>query len=554
MRQITLIPSWLRVLIVVLLVMAILFRFSNINSKVYSHDETYTSLRISGYTVEEVKQKLFNGRVITPDSFAQFQSINQEKTLSDTIMSLAKEEPGRTPLYYVISRFWVEVFGSSVTAIRSLSACISLLIFPGIYWLCRELFNVPLSVPWLAIALAAVSPIYLIYATEAQEYILWLVMIILCSASLIRAIRLEYQDTNELGKKQPKSDRFATWSLYTTTLILSLYTCLWSGFVAIAHGIYVMVITGFRLNQTARAYLLSSVVAFFAFIPWLMIVLAKYFQIILSDADFPAPVQSMALLPFLLRHFSKIFLDLDLASDTNSSYLISTFFLILVGCAIYFLCRTTSYKIWLFVLTLIIVPAIPLVLPNLISGSIQLGYEPYFLPSYLGIQLAVAYLLATQLYNGTLTRRRIWLTIMIMLIICGLVSSRIYYQAETWWNKGVSYDNAQVARMINRSARPLLISDAEGINYGNVFSLSYLVQPNVRFKLLTNQTIPKIADNYTHVFFLNTADSWRQQIAGQYKARINLVYRDQYYSLWNLVKPRNARQKVILRRNEFYGS
>ena len=66
-----------------------------------------------------------------------------------------------------------------MTAIRSLSALISLLIFPCIYWLCRELFNVPLSVPGVAIALMAISPIQLVYAQEAREYILWLVTIII---------------------------------------------------------------------------------------------------------------------------------------------------------------------------------------------------------------------------------------------------------------------------------------------------------------------------------------------------------------------------------------
>ncbi|MCC5635002.1 glycosyltransferase family 39 protein [Nostoc sp. CHAB 5844] len=554
MQQNTLTPSWLRFLIIVLLVMAILFRFSNLDSKVYSHDETYTSLRISGYTVAEVKQQLFNSRVITPESFAQFQGINQEKGLSDTIMSLAKEDPQRTPLYYTIARFWLEIFGNSVTAIRSLSACISLLVFPGIYWLCRELFYVPLSLPWLAIALAAVSPVYLIYATEAQEYILWLVTIIVSSASLIRALRLESRHEDELAKRQQSPDQFTIWSLYTVTLVLSLYTCIWSGFVAIAHGIYVITIARFRLTKTVRAYLLASIVAFFAFIPWMIIGLAKFFQFLLSNDSASIQLAPLPLLPFLLRQVSRIFFDVDLALDSTSSYLIWAFFVILVGCAVYLLCRTTNYKIWLFILILIVVPSLPLILPALIYDGIKLGSEPYFLPSYLGMQIAVAYLLATQLYNGSLARRRIWQTIMLLLIIAGLVSSRVYYQAETWWYKGVSYHNVQVAQIINRSARPLLISDAEGINYGNIFSLSYFVEPRVRFKLLKNQIIPNISDSYTQIFFLNLSDTWRQQIATQYQSRINLVYRDEYYSLWELQKPLNRRQNLILQRNQYSGS
>ncbi|WP_335337761.1 glycosyltransferase family 39 protein [Nostoc piscinale] len=258
MQQNTIMPSWLRFFIIVLLVMAVLFRFFNLDSKVYSHDETYTSLRISGYTVAEIKQQLFNARVVSPESLAQFQGVNSQKGLSDTIMSLAKENPQRTPLYYAIARFWLEIFGNSITSIRSLSACLSLLVFPAIYWLCRELFPVPISLSGIAIALAAVSPVYLIYGTEAQEYILWFVTIIINNAALIRALRLESTSGN---KSTP--DQFTNWSLYTVTLILSLYTCIWSTLVAIAHGIYVITIAGFRFNTAFLAYLSASVVAFF---------------------------------------------------------------------------------------------------------------------------------------------------------------------------------------------------------------------------------------------------------------------------------------------------
>ncbi|MBE9208276.1 glycosyltransferase family 39 protein [Nostoc sp. LEGE 06077] len=536
MQQNTIIPSWLRFLIIVLLVMAVLFRFFNLDSKVYSHDETYTSLRISGYTVAEVKQQLFNSRVITPESFAQFQGINQQKGLSDTIMSLAKEDPQHPPLYYAIARFWLGIFGNSITATRSLSACISLLVFPSIYWLCRELFSVPLSLPWLAIALTAVSPIYLIYATEAQEYILWLVTIIVSSASLIRALRLESKSENKLAP-----DQFTNWSLYTVILVLSLYTSLWSGFVAITHGIYVITTANFQLNKTVRDYLLASIVAFFAFIFWMIIGLAKFFQFLISNQGVKTELAPIPLVPFLLRQINRIFFDLDFVLDNNANYLICAFLLILVGCAIYLLCRTTNYQTWLFIVILIVVPSLPLILPALKSGEIKLGSEPYFLPSYLGIQIAVIYLLAAQLYNGSLARRRIWQTIIALLIIGGLVSSRVYYQAETWWHKGASYHNLQVAQIINRSPRPLLISNAEGINFGNVVSLSYLVEPRVRFKLVKNLIIPNISNTYTQVFLLDIANTWRQQLAPQDQSKLNLVYQDEYYSLWELRKNSDSR-------------
>ncbi|MCC5657399.1 glycosyltransferase family 39 protein [Nostoc sp. XA010] len=543
MRHLKFAPSWLRFLIIFLLTMGILFRFFNLNSKVYCHDETYTSLRISGYRTTEVKQQIFNNRVITKESFAQFQGANQQKSLNDTIMNLAKEDPYHPPLYYIIARLWMNIFGNSVTAIRSLSACISLLVFPCVYWLCRELFNVPLSVPGVAIALIAISPIQLVYAQEAQEYILWLVTILLSSASLLRVMRLESQDKDEAVKEQKRPDLFAIWSIYAVTLAISLYTCLWSAFVALAHGIYVTITAKFKFTETVRTYLLVSLVGFLAFMPWITIVMGDFFQFLLS-AD-KARIQSsfMPTFPFLLMQLSRIFFDIDLKLDNPLNYLITALFLILVGYSICFLCLTTNYKVWFFIITLIVVPALPLILSS--ADGIQLSTEPYFVPSYLGIQVTVAYLLATQIYNESVPRRSIWQIIMTLVIIGGLISSKVSSQAETWWNKGTSYGNPQVAQVINQTSSPLLISDALGNNYGNVLSLSYLLEPKVRFLLINNPKTPTIPNGFTDVFLLNPSDTWRETIEKNYKLKTDIVYSDQYYSVWKLAKSPKLRRRNI---------
>ncbi|MEH2392203.1 MAG: glycosyltransferase family 39 protein [Nostoc sp.] len=554
MRHLKFAPSWLRFLIIFLLVIGILFRFFNLDSKVYWHDETYTSLRISGYTITEVRQQIFNNRVIAGESFAQFQGANQQKNLNDTIMSLAKEDSHHPPLYYIIARLWMEIFGNSVTAIRSLSVFISLLVFPCVYWLCRELFNVPLSVPGVAIALMAISPIHLVYAQEAQEYILWLVTILLSSASLLRAMRLESQDKDELVKKRQRPDLFAIWSIYAVTLAISLYTFLWSGFVAVAHGIYVMSIAKFQLTATVRTYLLASLVGFLAFMPWITIVIGNFFQFLISADKITTQSSLIPIFPFLLMQLSRIFFDIDLSLDNPLGYLITPLFLTLVGYSIYFICQTTNYKVWLFIIILIIVPALPLILPDLIAGGIQLSSEPYLIPSYLGIQVAVAYLLATQLYNGNVSRRSIWHIIMALVIICGLISYKVSSQAETWWNKGMNYGNPQVAQIINQTTRPLLISDALGDNYGNVFSLSYLLEPKVRFMLVNNQKIPEIPDGFADVFLFNPSDTWRETIEKKYKVKTDIVYSDNYYSVRKLTKFSKPRRRNIPPSNKLSAS
>ncbi|QFS49179.1 glycosyltransferase family 39 protein [Nostoc sphaeroides] len=559
MRHLKFAPSWLRFLITFLLVMGILFRFFNLDGKVYSHNETYTSLRLSGYRITEVKQQIFNNRVISRESFAQFQGVNQQKSLNDTIMNLAKEDPYHPPLYYIIARLWMEIFGNSVTAIRSLSACISLLVFPCVYWLCRELFNVPLSVPGVAMpaagyayALMAISPIQLVYAQEAQEYILWLVTILLSSASLLRAMRLESQDKDEPVTEQKRPDLFAIWSIYAVSLAISLYTFIWSPFIAFAHGIYVMSAAKFKLTETVRTYLLASLVGFLAFMPWITIVIGDFFQFLISADKTKMQSSSMPIFPFLLMQLTRIFFDINLSQDNPLNSLITPIFLILVGYSICFLCLTTNYKVWVFLITLIVVPALPLILSS--AGGIQLSTEPYFLPAYLGIQITVAYLLATQVYNGSGSRRSIWQIIIVLVIICGLISSKVSSQAETWWNKGMSYGNPQVARIINQTSSPLLVSDALGNNFGNVLSLSYLLEPKVRFLLVNNQKTPNIPDGFADVFLFNPSDTWRETIEKKYNLKTDIVYSDQYYSVWKFGKYPKLRRRNILINNKLSAS
>ncbi len=529
MRHLKLAPNWLRLLIIVVLVVGVFFRFLNLDGKVYWHDETYTSLRISGYTDAEVTQQIFNGRVITREAFAKFQRPNPEKGLSDTIKSLAIEDPQHPPLYYVIARIWVQIFGNSVTAIRSLSALISLLVFPCVYWLCRELFTVPLSLPYLAIALIAISPIQMIYAQEAREYMLWVVTILLSSASLLRAMRLE-------STRQLESKRILTWGIYTATLALSLYTFLLSGFVAVAHGIYVTAIKKHRWTKTVKAYFLASLAAFLVFTPWIVVVLANFDQVRITTGWTAMKVPFVTLIQSWLMQNSRIFFDLDFGFENAFSYLITPIFLILVGYSIYFLCRTTHPQVWLFIVTLIAVPAVPLMLPDFIFGGVRSLSPRYLMPSYLGIQLAVAYLLAYQLYNGSLLRRKIWQTITVLVIIGGVLSCGVSSQAETWWSKVVSYGNPQVAKIINQAERPLLISDSFGINFGNVFSLSYFAEPKVRFQLVKGNNIPKITQGFTNVFLLNPSAKLRKQIEKKYKFKENIVYKDNYYSVFKLTK------------------
>ncbi|MEM9927882.1 MAG: hypothetical protein AAF915_29895, partial [Cyanobacteria bacterium P01_D01_bin.50] len=107
-------PVWLRILIISLLILGVFFRFANLEKRAYWHDETYTLLRVSGYTIPEVTQEVFNGDVIGVEKLRQYQSVNSEKSLIGTINGLVKEDQHHPPIYFVMARFWNQWFGDSV--------------------------------------------------------------------------------------------------------------------------------------------------------------------------------------------------------------------------------------------------------------------------------------------------------------------------------------------------------------------------------------------------------------------------------------------------------
>ena len=69
---------------------------------------------------------------------------------------------------------------------------------------------------------------------------------------------------------------------------------------------------------------------------------------------------------------------------------------VIVCYAVYFLCDETNKQVWLLVLTMA-VTALAMLLPDVILGGIRSTKARYLFPTYLGMQIAVAYLLAAKI-------------------------------------------------------------------------------------------------------------------------------------------------------------
>jgi uncharacterized membrane protein len=568
-------PTWYRFLIVILLLLGVFFRFANLDRKAYWHDEVYTSLRISGYTEAELIHQVVNGVEIGVEDLQKYQRINPEKGLVDTIKGLAQEEPQIPPLYYVMARFWVQWFGDSVAVTRSLSALISLLVFPCLYWLCLELFESSLT-GWVAIALMTVSPFHVLYAQEARHYSLWTVTILLSSAALLRAMRLKTK---------------LSWTMYAATVAVGLYSFLFSGLVAISHGIYVVATDSeaytipyentsgerdassfgtasrtlraslpasrFRFTKRLVAFMLAFLAGFLAFVPWVLVVISNLSAAEKTTAWMTRKLPLMEILKSWYRALSIIFIDfwsindffpnLHLPNLSFGKYL-GLPLMILIGYSIYFLYRNAPQRAWLFIFSLIGVTALALILPDLIFGGRRSYTYRYLVPCYLGVQLAVSHLFANKIiaFSSNIWRQKLWQLIMITLVSGGVLSCAISSQAEGWWNKYSEASNSQTAHIINQATHPLLISDSE---IGYVMSLNHLLDSKVRLQLFPKlrgieSKLLNIPDGFSDMFLFESQGSFkvlrtpsnplRYELAKEQNYQIKPVY--ERGGLWRIEK------------------
>ncbi|NKB17167.1 MAG: hypothetical protein HC770_02010 [Pseudanabaena sp. CRU_2_10] len=485
----------MKLLLIIVLALGIFLRCVNLQLKPYWHDEIFTSLRVSGYTTEEVKQQLYRGQILGIEELHQYQRLSPEKSAIATIQSLAKEEPQHPPLYFLMMRVWAQWFGSSIAAMRSLSVTISILSIPLVYWLCLELFTSPL-VGWLASALFAISPIHIRFAQEARPYSWWLAIVLLSCIALLRAMH--------------HRTKF-NWSIYALTVAIGLYSHLFSILVFLGHGIYVLAIERFRLSKATIAYLTASSVGIVLFTPWLWTIWANK-DISIATTDW---TKTPLLFPDLVKiwslNLSHAFVGWPAQYDRLFVYLgfpIS----ILVLVVAYNLWSRAPRRVWVFILTLMGITTFALLLPDLILTGRRSTVDRYFLPVYLGIHLAVAYLLAAQLAVNVKNtfRLRFWQIATAIVLSVGVLSGAIASQSSTWW--GWSEFGVEVAKIINRSSQPVIISD---IPFGVVMPISYRLQPETKLVLVSDPNSLKIPDRFSDVFVYNPSDRLKAAIENQ---------------------------------------
>ncbi|AFL74511.1 glycosyltransferase family 39 protein [Thiocystis violascens] len=429
------------------------------------HDEVFTLLRVFGYRHDEVQAAVFSGQLLTPDDLLRFQRPDPAHTWADAFRAFAGH-PEHAPLYYALARLASALPLDPVSAARGVSAVFGVLLIPTVYWLTRELFGRGL-VPWIAAALVACSPLQFLYAQEARQYALWLLLTASSSAALARAMR---------------RDRRADWWLYGLFMTLGVYAHLLFVLIVPAHALYGLLASrasgaqAGRLGRLGRRWGSAVGVSLILFTPWLWVIATQPGRVDHFTHWMQRPAGLDDLLAAWALHPTRTFVDL-----TSSPVLWWSLLTVpLVWALARFVRRAPRPAVWLLVAMALAYIGVMLG-PDLLLGGSRSLHARYALPALLAIQIMVAWVIGTAIAAppGAWSRRSGLMTLALLIALGGWSLFAIQ-RAETWSTKNFSAQNADIARIANASTATLIVASESGVGLGELISLAYHLAPEAR--------------------------------------------------------------------------
>jgi len=470
-----------RVLVAVALLLVlcgIAGRFVHLDRHFYFHDEATTSLYLSGFTWHDFERDV-SSRTVNVADVRRYQHSGASGGLLTTVRHLAEGNPQHPPLFYVAARLWTVLAGSSIVSLRALAALFGVLTLPCVFWLGRELFQ-SAAPAWISVGMAAISPFQLLYSQEAREYSLWAATTALASAALLFALR-----------KQTR----AAWAVYVICLVLALYTFPLSLLVLACHAVYVVIDRAGSL----KVFAVAAGAALVASVPWALAILRNR-SAFRSGTDWTsAPISFVT----LLRSWLVALADgvIDKPGDRALSAPVALLLAAVVAVLLFAL-----GALWLrgpgraarFVTLLVAASFLTLATADLAVGGQRSTVPRFLVPTYLGLTLALAFLIFQGL-NSRVRHRRIGAVALAAgVIACAGGSYAHEAGARVWWNQddGAAPENRAVVDALNRREGAFLLATGGGA----LLELTNYLRPGTRIRLVLEGVPPRVPRGTRRVF------------------------------------------------------
>jgi uncharacterized membrane protein len=514
---------WSIALLILAIALGICFRFTNLENKIYWHDEAYTTIRTTGYRADFVFGEIFSNHFISPEELGKFQQLKPNSTAFNTLESLAIEDPQHPPLYFLLSRYWEKLFGFNIVSSRIPPILLSLLGLPIIYLLSLELFPSRFTA-LLATTFLALSPVDILLAQIARQYSLLTLLTLLGQLFLLKAIR---------------SPSLKNWLLYSLITALGLYTHLFFILNIVSQGIFILVYSWFYQKRIKELVLftLSSVVSIILYLPWLLVFFrnseraftsTSWSKVTFIDWGFFTKVWMLT--------FTCPFTDSDFGFDNLATYSFRSLFFLITLIAFFTLYRKADRITFWFLLISSVGPFLLLAIPDIILQTSRSTVTRYLIAGFPTLYLAVAFLFSEKLFRG----RNLWKVILALWMTANLISNYYNARSDTTWAKPPSFWNGSIARNINTDAPALVISDRgdSWTNLGDLLAINYHLRRDVRYFLTANppdvEKLRKVVNESEKTIFLFRPSS--ELLSAFLELDIALDRFPPDYQLWKVVR------------------
>jgi uncharacterized membrane protein len=186
----------------------------------------------------------------------------------------------------------------------------------------------------------------------------------------------------------------------------------------------------------------------------------------------------------------------------------------------YYLIRRTPRHTWLLIAALPASTVFVLVIPDLLVGGQRSGTARYLIPGFLGLQLAVAYLLSQLLTAAKRWQARMGQVLAVTLLLGGMTSCWVIVHANYWWTKAEARMTDRILEVLNRSPNSLVIGPSNQTSLIKFITLSLDLNVPTSFWMVKDPNQLVIADQFQEVFVLNPTNT---ELAGSNQANYQLT-------------------------------
>jgi uncharacterized membrane protein len=435
-------------------------RFVDLEKKEFWHDECETTLVLSGLSESQLWSTLSKGPIAASE-LLRFQKIGTDSTPEKMLGVLQKDEPGHTPLFYLLEYLVGAICGCSPLAMRLLSAIFGVLQLPVVYFLAREVWESD-EMAWLSTALASLSPTLIYFSQEARDYSLELLMLFLSSLCLLRALRLQTTKS---------------WILYSVSLAAGFYSSLFMFVVAVAHFIFINLTSKLKFKERLIPFAFSLTTTAILFSPWLALMEKNQDNFNQAHAWLNNPVPITALIKVWTAIPSKAIALYGEATSTMDGALLAITIFQLISLIAAIILSFKNKKI-LLLISLGAAWYLVFAMPDASAGGIRSVPFRHQTPAIASFLLLTPALFKV-LFDTKLKQLHLLGTALCTVLFAVEMQSSTYVvTCSTFPDKSIRLRYlGPVAEMVNSENAPILLEQT-GANSCEILALSHLLKPD----------------------------------------------------------------------------